>query len=179
MGEIQEKQRLPTADDINAENSAALEAAEILKEGKDKLKAPPTTVEKQALPTKEDIEAEKKDKTCAVIASEQLAKAKQSQNMAAAATAGLGNVDRSSLMVGGAGAGGGLGLNAPGHNVKVQHFAGGGSGVSAKKQVAITDAVRSAWETVLDDGQKTSWVYCKYSDDLKNLDLQATGEGGL
>merc|ERR1712232_711409 len=56
--EVQEKQRLPTADDINAENSAALEAAEILNEAKNKLKAAPGegTVEKQALPTKEDIE---------------------------------------------------------------------------------------------------------------------------
>merc|ERR1712232_331326 len=91
----------------------------------------------------------------------------------------IGTVDKASLAVGGAGAGGGLGLNAPGHNVKVQHFAGGGSGVSAKKQVAIDAEVRNAWDTVLDDANKNAWIYCKYSDDLKSLSLAATGEGGL
>jgi len=174
----QERQRLPTVDDINAENCAKVEAEEVLRSTKRLLsgvKGPP--VEKQTLPTAADIDTEKKDKSCAVVGSEQMAKAKQSQAKADAAGMHMGKVDVSGGH--GAGAGGGLGLNAPGHNVKVQHFAGGGSGVAAKKQVNMSPEIDAAWQQVLDDSSKTTWLYCKYSEDLKTLDLQASGEGGL
>jgi hypothetical protein len=176
--ETTEKQHLPTADDINAERNVELEAAEILTEAKRKLSSA-STEEKQTLPTAEDIQAEKKDKACAVLSSEQMAKAAASKKAAEEKGAGLGTVDQKSLMVGGAGAGGGFGLNAPGFGVKVQHFAGGGSGVAAKKQLEVSPEVASTWQNVLDDASKKTWIYCKYSDDLKKLELQASGEGGL
>merc|ERR1719408_736315 len=92
-------------------------------------------------------------------------------------TAGLGTVDTKGGF--GAGAGGGFGLNAPGFGVKVQHFAGGGAGVAAKKQIEVSQEIVNAWQNVQDDSNPTSWVYCKYSADLKKLELQAKGDGGL
>lgn len=169
------KNTLPTQDCINAENSADVMAGEILGEAKRKLSAT-DTIEKFALPTAEDIKAEKKDKACAVLSSEQMSKAATSKTKAEAHSASLGTVDKKSLAVGGAGAGGGFGLNAPGFGVKVQHFAGGGE---AKKQIDVAQDVIDAWGQVLDDSAKNTWVYAKYSDDLKKLSLQATGEGGL
>lgn len=176
--ETTERQRLPTVDDINAEQSAELEATEILTEAKKRLSA--TTPEvKQSLPSTADIEAEKKDKDCAISSSSQMAKAAESKAKAEQQGKSLGSVDHKSLMVGGAGAGGGFGLNAPGYGVKVTHFAGGGSGVAAKKQIDISADIANAWTNVMSDESKTSWLYCKYSDNMKELSLQATGEGGL
>lgn len=174
--ETEVKQRLPSETDINAERSADVMAGEILTEAKRKLSST-STEEKQALPTPDDIKAEKKDKSCAVIGSEQMSKAAISKAKAEAAGKSLGTVDKRSLAVGGAGAGGGFGLNAPGYGVKVQSFAGGGEG--KKKQVNVSPEITSAWASVLDDEAKTAWIYCSYSDDLKNLNLQASGEGGL
>lgn len=174
--ETQDKTVLPTADDINAEQNADLVAGEILLEAKRKLSRAETT-EKNSLPSPEDIKAEKKDKDCAVISSEQMAKAAASKAKAETHGAGLGTVNTKGGF--GAGAGGGFGLNAPGFGVKVQHFAGAASGANSKKQVAVSDDVKTAWLQVLDDSAPKTWVYCKYSDDLKTLELQASGEGGL
>jgi len=174
--ETEVRQRLPTMDDINAENSAVLEADEILGDAKRRLSRV-KTVEKQVLPQVDDIQAEKKDKACAVLSSEQMSKAAASKTASEAKGKHLGTVDTSSGF--GAGAGGGFGLNAPGFGVKVNHFAGGGSGVAAKKQIEVSEEIKSTWAQVLDDAAKTTWVYCKYSDDLKKLELQASGEGGL
>jgi len=174
--QIEDKSKLPTVDDINAEQSADVMAGEILVEAKRRL-SKKTTVEKSVLPSPDDIAAEKKDKACAVLSSEQMSKAAISQAKADEHSKKLGTVDTHSGF--GAGAGGGFGLNAPGMNVKVNHFAGGGSGVAAKKQVDISDEILQAWTSVLDDEAKTTWVYCNYSDDLKNLNLQAKGEGGI
>lgn len=171
------KQQLPSPDDINAETNAELEAGEILTEAKRRLSGV-KTVEKQAMPTTEDIEAEKKDNSCAVVSSEQMAKAAASKAKAEEKGQSLGTVDAKSLMVGGAGAGGGFGLNAPGYGVKVQHFAPvAGSGT--KKQIDVDDAILTAWTQVLDDTAKLTWVYCSYTSDLKKLELQASGDGGL
>jgi hypothetical protein len=128
----EERQRLPTVDDINKEQCAELEAAEILDEAKKRLSVTKTEV-KQSLPSPADIEAEKQDKRCSVSGSSQMSKAAESKAKAEQHGKSLGAVDHKSLMVGGAGAGGGFGLNAPGYGVKVTHFAGGGSGVAAKK----------------------------------------------
>lgn len=176
--ETEVKQKLPTADDINAETSADLMAGEILGEAKRKLSRADTQ-EKQTLPTPDDIKAEKKDKSCVVLSSEQMSKAAASKAKSEAHGMSLGTVDAKSLAVGGAGAGGGFGLNAPGFGVKVTHFAGGGSGVNAKKQINISEDITNAWAQVLDDAAKTTWIYCSYTDDLKNLNLLASGEGGL
>lgn len=174
--ETVEKNILPTTDCINAENNAGMEAGEILVEAKRRLSSTSTT-EKQALPTAADIAAEKKDKDSAVFTSEQMSKAAASKASADSKGSGLGTVDTKGGF--GAGAGGGFGLNAPGFGVKVQHFAGGGSGVKAKAQVEVSQEIIETWQQVLDDTAKNTWVYCKYSDDLKKLDLQATGTGGL
>jgi len=174
--ETEVKQQLPTEGCIAAEQSADVMAGEILEEAKRKLNKK-VTVEKQALPTAEDISAEKKDKACVVLSSEQMSKANASKNAAMDHSKHLGTVEVKSGH--GAGQGGGMGLNAPGAGPKVNHFAGGGAGVTAKKQVDIKQEVVEAWATVLDDSAKTTWIYCNYSDDLKSLTLQAKGEGGL
>jgi len=103
--EIQEKQRLPTADDINAEQSAQVTATELLMEGRKSLKST-TTEERNRLPSASDIQAEKKDSTKRVSQSGQMNKAAESRKAAEGKSMGLGNVDAKSLAVGGAGAGG-------------------------------------------------------------------------
>merc|ERR1712228_515232 len=39
--------------------------------------------------------------------------------------------------------------------------------------------IASAWAKVMDDDDPMNWVYCKYSEDLKGLQLKSTGSGGL
>lgn len=175
--ETVEKSRLPTVDDINAEQAAGVSAGEMLMAGRKSLKSV-ETVEKQQLPSATDVQAEKKDpKRCSVKDSEQMAKALQSKSAADAKSMHLGNVNTSTGF--GAGAGGGFGLNAPGHGPKVNHFAGGGSGVDTKKQIDIPAAVNTAWAQVLDDADPLRWIFCKYTENLKGIELSAKGTGGL
>jgi len=138
---------------------------------------PVDTSEKTSMPSADDIKGEKKDKRCSVVDSAQIAKAAQSKASAEAKTAHLGTVNTSSGF--GAGAGGGFGLNAPGHGPKVNHFAGGGSGVGAKKQIDVPQTVANAWAKVMDDEDPTRWIFCKYTGDLKGLELSSSGNGGL
>jgi hypothetical protein len=165
-----EKRRLPTIHDINAENSARVEAEEILLTTKKRLsvvKEP--LIDKQILPTTADIDAEKKDKSCAVAACEQNFVSRQSRAKAESHGMSIGSLDKTRLACAGADAGvqcsprGRLGLNAPG----------------PWKQINISSEINMAWQRVLDDTAKTAWLYCKYSNDLKSLELQASGEGGL
>lgn len=105
---------------------------------------------------------------------DQMNKAKASQEAAAAKGQNLGNVDRKSLLVGGAGQGGGLGLNDPNFVPKVT-----GPQAAKGKTIDVAEDVTNAWAEVMDDTSKTAWVFCEYTANSKAIVLKSKGEGGL
>lgn len=77
--ETEVRQRLPTPNDISAEQSAEVIAVEMLSQAKKKLSVVSTS-EKNFLPTVDDIKAEKKDgKRCSVVSIEQMPNDSQSR----------------------------------------------------------------------------------------------------
>jgi len=111
-------------------------------------------------------------------ASEQMAKAAESQAASAAKGQNLGVVNTRGGF--GAGAGGGFGLNAPGFHVKV-------SGPQAVKgsTIDVDEGVHAAWNKVLDDTDPLGWVICMYVEGRmpleagKKIFLADSGPGGM
>lgn len=110
--------------------------------------------------------------------SQQIQKALASKEAATSKAQNLGTVDSKSLMIGGAGQGGGLGLNKPGFGPAVKHFAGPAGSVG-KPTVAVAEEVKQAWAQVMDDKDPLSWIFCEYSTDGKSVALKASGNAGL